>query len=255
MPVEELKVGPIRVQHESHMFGGTILEHNFSEEYGDLLEVLSTVDLPLRDSLPFKETGRPLRPKRQYRSIGGQRKYAMFPVDQGALNEELSRLLRHRGWTAEPIAGTDAATAKLLGTGLKGDFVKKDVFVEVEFGNVASMHRDLLKFHIANRSQQGQVGVLVTATTRFAKFFDQGVATFENAVATKPYMSIGIQMPLWIVGIEPADWSQIQAKYEEMQLVCQENGLDSHDFADVFGAPIDPSEEIVEGSEAPPTAD
>lgn len=252
MGVEELQVGPIRLMHESHMFGGTILQHNFADEYRDLLEVLSTVDLPLRESTPFKETGRPLRPKRQYRSIGGQRRYAMFPVDQGALNEELSRLLRQRGWTAEPIAGTDAATAKMLGPGLKGDFVKNDVFVEVEFGNVASMHRDLLKFHIANRSQQGQVGVLVTATNRLARFFDQGVATFENAVATKPYMSIGIQMPLWIVGIEPADWQQLQAKYEEMQKVCQEHGLESHDFAAVFGAPIDPSEESTDTGEAPP---
>ena len=252
MTVEELKIGPTRLVHESHMFGGTILEHNFSDEYRDLLEVLSNVELPLRESTPFKETGRPLRPKRQYRSIGGQRKYAMFPVDQGALNEELSRLLRERGWTAEPIAGTDVATAKLLGPGLKGDFVKNDVFVEVEFGNVASMHRDLLKFHIANRSQQGQVGVLVTATNRLARFFDQGVATFENAVATKPYMSIGIQMPLWIIGIEPADWQRIQATYAEMQNVCEEHGLDSHDFAAVFGAPIEPAEEGENEVEAPP---
>lgn len=244
MTVEGLKAGPTRIFHDSHMFGGTILEHDFTGEYEDLMEVLSTAVLPLRDSTPFDKTSRPARPKRQYRKLAGQRKYSMFPVDQRALNEELSLLLRRRGWKAEPIAGTEAATATLAGPGLKGDFVKNDVFVEVEFGNVASMHRDLFKFHIANRSQQGQVGVLVTATNRLARFFDQGVTTFEAAVATKPYMSIGIQMPLWLVGIEPSDWGTIQAKYEEMQRVCEENNLDCHDFATVFGAPLDPAEEI-----------
>ena len=248
MPVEELQVGPVRLLHESHMFGGTILEHKFPDQYGDLLEVLGHLQLPLRESQPFKEVGRPLTPKRQFRSIGGHRKLAMFPIDQGALNVELSKQLRARGWDSEPIASGDPATAHLVGTGLKGDFVKNHVFIEVEFGNVASMHRDLLKFHIANRAQLGQVGVLVTATQRFAKFFDQGVATFENAVATKPYMSIGIQMPLWIVGIEPANWDPIQDRYDEMRLVCEEHGLDTHDFAAVFGAPIDPSQEAPEGT-------
>jgi hypothetical protein len=243
MRYEELRIGPIKLLHSSHMFGGTILQHNFPHEYQDFLDVLSNLNLPLRESSPFKSTGRPLTPKRQFRTIAGEHRLAMFPVDQGALNRELSERLRERDWDTEPIAGSEPATAALLGQGLRGDFVKNQVFVEVEFGNVASMYRDLLKFHIASRAQQGEVGILVTATQRLARFFDQGVATFQNADGTRPYMSIGIQMPLWIVGIEPADWGLIEKKYQEMQRVCEANDLRTHDFAAVFGAPIDPSKE------------
>ena len=84
--------------------------------------------------------------------------------------------------------------------GLKGDFVRNGVFIEVEFGNVASMHRDFFKFQIANRSGAGAVGVLVVATDRFSRFFDSGVATFEIAERNRPFLAIGIQMPLWING-------------------------------------------------------
>jgi hypothetical protein len=178
------EVGPVQLLHCSHMFGGTILRYDFQEEYGDFLDVLSNVELPLRESLPFR-TSRPSTPKRQKRKIGGQTEYA-FPIDQGPLNLELDQQLRDRNWTTQPIAGIEPATAGIRGPRLKGDFVKNGIFVEIEFGNVASMYRDLLKFHVASRARAGQVGILVTATQRLAKFFDQGVATFESAYATLP---------------------------------------------------------------------
>ena len=53
-------------------------------------------------------------------------------------------------------------------SGLLGDFAKGGIFVEVEFGNMASAFRDLFKFQIASRSGAGRLGVLVVASDRVA---------------------------------------------------------------------------------------
>jgi hypothetical protein len=63
-------------------------------------------------------------------------------------------------------------------------------------------------------------------------------------------MSIGIQMPLWIVGIEPADWEPIHRKYEEMRDVCEANGLEAHHYDLIHRAPIDPGEASPSAPEA-----
>ena len=87
----------------------------------------------------------------------------MFPVDQGALNRQLHTALRSIGWTAEPIASGQPLGTK-ADISLRGDFAKAGVFIEVEFGNTASLYRDLFKFQIANRSNTGEVAVLIVAT-------------------------------------------------------------------------------------------
>jgi hypothetical protein len=74
-----------------------------------------------------------------------------------------------------------------------------------------------------------------------ARFFDQGVATFEEAVHLLPYMAIGIQMPIWVVGIEPDDFSEVRSHYDAMFAVATANGVACHSFESVWGAamPID----------------
>jgi hypothetical protein len=155
------------------------------------------------------------------------------------MNLELRTAFRSAGWTKEPVAAGPMAgpDAPLY---LRGDFVRNRVFVEVEFGNVASMHRDFFKFQIANRSGAGDIGVLVVATQKFAAFFDTNVATFESAIRNRPYLAIGVQMPMWIVGIEPEDFqSTIRPSYDAMHLLCTANGLQCHGYEAVFGAPAE----------------
>ena len=120
----------------------------------------------------------------------------------------------------------------------------------MEFGNVASMFRDLFKFQIANRARTGDVGILVTATERLAKFFDSGVSSLEAAQRLLPFMAIGIQMPIWIIGIEPTDFSEIGERYEEMASLCRENGIDCHSFDTAFGARIAVDEAFVPAAES-----
>jgi hypothetical protein len=53
-----------------------------------------------------------------------------------------------------------------------------------------------------------------------------------------PYLSIGIQMPVWFIGIEPSDFADIAERYEEMRDVCERNGVACHPFEDAFGEPL-----------------
>jgi hypothetical protein len=222
----------LRVVSDSHLFGELIAQNAFPEEYDELLDVLGRTQLPLRSAGPFTRSGRPLTPKRQKKRIAGREAYALFPIDQSELNATLLSRLRDLGWTSEPIAaGRELGVPADLA--LRGDFSKKGVFVEVEFGNSASLYRDLFKFQIANRSGVGEVGVLITATTEMGKFFDSGIATYEQAVGLLPYMRIGIQMPIWLIGLEPNDWTPIAARYEEMYEVATENGVPCHTFDEV----------------------
>jgi hypothetical protein len=162
---------------------------------------------------------------------------ALLPVDQKALNAAIKSKLKAERWRSEPVAsGEEGGTSDL--PDLRGDFVRNRVFLEVEFGNVASMYRDLLKFQIASRSRSGEVAVLVTATRQFAKFFDTNVATFENTVRHLPYLSIGIQMPIWLIGIEPDSFEPVRERYDEMHELCHQHQEECHTFQIYFDAGI-----------------
>lgn len=215
---------------ESHLFGETIAEHSFPLEYNSLLSVLGATTVPLRDAEPFTAQGRPATPKRQLKQIGGSKKFQLFPIDQATLNQDLDVRLRAEGWQEQPVADGAEASSSI---NLRGDFVRNGVFVEVEFGNAASLYRDLFKFQVASRSGVGQVGVLVVATTRMAKFFDSGVATFNQARELLPYMRLGIQMPVWIVGIQPSDWSVVEDRYASMEDTATRHGLTCHPYSAV----------------------
>ena len=227
------------IQTESHLHGEVILEHGFPEEYDSLRAALGEVTIPLRPLGEFRSSTRPKQPKRQNRPIGGAKKPFLLPADQTALNAALDNRLRADGWTSQPVAAGDLVGGGAAPRKWRGDFFRNDVFVEVEFGNVASMYRDFFKFQIANRARAGQVAVLITATRRFAKFFDSGVATYEGALRDVPYLAIGIQMPICFIGIEPDSFDEIGARYEEMRALCEENGVECHSFEVALGASVD----------------
>lgn len=230
----------------SHLFAETIAEGDFRLEWEELLGVLGTVDPPLRAASPFTTSGRPPTPKRQFRTIRRDKCYAMFPIDQAAFNQLLDERLRALGWTRQPIARGELVAGPIPNN-LLGDFAKGGIFVEVEFGNMASGFRDLFKFQIASRSGAGRLGVLVVATDRVARFFDQGVATFEQVTRLLPYMGIGLQLPTVVVGLDLNDWSAVSRRYEEMRAVAEANGLACHSFETVFGAPLQLDPDSSEG--------
>jgi hypothetical protein len=218
---------------DAHLHGDVIAQHAFPLEYESLIGLVGGLEIAFREQGPFTDSGRPLSPKRHVRTIGGLRKPFLLPVDQAALNSAIKERLRFEGWTTEPVASGGLVTGEER-LGLRGDFARGKVFVEVEFGNAASFYRDLFKFQVANRAQKGDVGVLLVATDRFARFFDSGVTTYEGALRAKPYMAIGLQMPVWIIGIEPLSFDSIGERYMEMWELCRTNGVDCHDFSSVM---------------------
>jgi hypothetical protein len=222
----------MRTRIESHQYAETVLQGQFRDEWEQLLDVLGTLEVPLRPAGPFTSTGRPKSPKRQSRVIGGRRASALMPVDQAAMNKLIRDALSKLGWNAEPYILIDRE-GHPIDTRLRGDFEKSGVFVEVEFGNVASFYRDLFKFHIAGTTGAAQVGVIVVATDALARLFDQGQARFEQAVSLLPYMRAGVQLPTAIVGLDVNDWGWIRARYDEMKALVESNGEACHSFDSV----------------------
>ena len=163
----------------------------------------------------------------------------MLPIDQSLLNLEIETRLAALGWTSQPYA-LEAVTGQKLPTFLQGDFAKDKVFVEVEFGNNASLFRDLFKFQIAGQTNAGQVGILVTATSAVARFFDSGVTTFEQTQRLLPFMRIGLSLPVAVIGLDlsPADWHAVADRYAEMQRVAEGNGILCRSFLEVRQAPL-----------------
>ena len=109
------------------------------------------------------------------------------------------------------------------------------MYVEVEFGNTASLFRDLFKFQVAGRSGIGKVGVLVVVTAAVARLFDSNVATYEQGVNLLPYMNIGLALPTVVVGLDIVDWAPIEERYWEMYQIATANGVECHSFELVRG--------------------
>jgi hypothetical protein len=226
---------------QGHRDADAILEGRFSALWGELRDTLAEISPPLRPFEPFTAGQRPDTPKR-HKVRASPPTYRMLPIDQSALNLEIDGRLRGLGWTSQPYA-LEAVTGGRLPTYLQGDFAKQSVFVEVEFGNQASLFRDLFKFQIAGQTRAGDVGVLVVATDRMARFFDSGVATYEQALRLMPYMRIGLSLPTAIVGLDLADgdWEVVGRRYGEMQAIAEANGVICRSFEDAWRAPsVDP---------------
>jgi len=222
---------------QGHRDADSILEGRFSTAWTELRDTLTDISPPLRASEPFTTGRRPDTPKR-HKVTPKPPVYRMLPIDQSALNVEIDRRLALQGWRSQPYA-LQGVTGTKLPTFLQGDFAKESVFVEVEFGNQASLFRDLFKFQIAGQTSAGDVGILVVATDEVARFFDSGVATYEQAMRLMPYMRIGLSLPTAIVGLglSLTDWERVERRYNEMQAVAEANGVRCRSFAEVRRQP------------------
>jgi hypothetical protein len=226
----------MRMRVESHRYAEEVLEARFRTEWDELRDVLGTMEAPLRPAGPYSRHGRPKSPKRQMRMFGGQLSNVLLPIDQSAMNQRIDTALVALGWTRQPWILVDR-DGQPIDTHLRGDFEKNGVFVEVEFGNVASLYRDLFKFHIAGTSGAAEVGVIIVATTQLAAFFDQGQATWETATSLLPYMRVGLQLPTAIIGLDVNDWSLVRERYDEMLALLVANSETAHSFETVLREP------------------
>lgn len=118
--------------------------------------------------------------------------------NQTAYNKALELEFRKFNWTLQPLLYHDP---KLI-----GDFQKNDIFIEVQFGNSATIYRDYYKFHYGLSHNLLALAVLVVPTDP-KKFFPTRPASVNNMaefdIAYKYFKLLPIPMPILLIGLLP----------------------------------------------------
>lgn len=120
-----------------------------------------------------------------------------FTTAQKDLNVLLNDEFKKKDWECQPPVTEDKVT------GIKADYKKSRVQVEVQFGNMARWYTDVFKFQVSYSVGLIDVGVLVVPTQAFANTIDENIAHYERVVRELPYAKMSITLPIWVVGISP----------------------------------------------------
>jgi len=130
---------------------------------------------------------------------------------QSYYNQAFSNSFRYWNWHSE--------CRVIPELGLKCDFAKDGVQVEVEFGNARTYYQDFIKFLLGNRYCSVGLGVLVIPTASFAKHLCvvgreraiakgrkqySGMIDFDKVRREFHYLEFMIPMPIAIAGISSA---------------------------------------------------
>lgn len=126
----------------------------------------------------------------------------------GLINEGLT----NKGWNREQ------RVVKELG--LKCDFEKNGIWVEVEFGNARSYYQDYVKFMLARKYRAARLGLLLCPTTSFAALLCElgqrraressvrerppvysGMMSYEKAARELPFLGFMFEMPIVVAGV------------------------------------------------------
>jgi hypothetical protein len=132
--------------------------------------------------------------------------------NQADYNRRINDGLVGQGWQQEQRV-VDAL-------GLRCDFEKNGVWVEVEFGNARSYYQDYVKFMLARRYREARLGLLLCPTNLFAGLLCElgskraqqdvvrerapvysGMMSYEKAVRELPYLGFMFEMPIVVAGV------------------------------------------------------
>ena len=167
----------------SYRFAAEVLSSAaFRRERKDIEEIFKSIEVPQLDPPKF-------------RTRSG--KTWTFTTSQKNLNVLLNTEFKARGWECQPFVTEDKLT------GIKADYKKARVQVEVQFGNMARWYTDVFKFQVSYSLGLIDVGVLVVPIQSFANTIDENVAHYERVVRELPYAKMSITLPIWVVGIAP----------------------------------------------------
>lgn len=130
-------------------------------------------------------------------------------------NREIGTQLLGRGWRPE---------AHLTeGLGLRCDFEKNGVWLEVEFGNARAYYQDYVKFLVAHRYRTARCGVLLCPTDAFAGLLCElgrqraakkrvsggstqptysGMMSYEKALRELPRLRFMLSAPIVLAGVD-----------------------------------------------------
>jgi hypothetical protein len=104
--------------------------------------------------------------------------------------------------------------------GLKCDFEKNGIWVEVEYGNARSYYQDYAKFMLAKKYRNARLGLLLCPTTLFAALLCElgrqrarenvvrerppvysGMMSYEKAARELPFLGFMFEMPIVVAGV------------------------------------------------------
>ncbi len=114
-------------------------------------------------------------------------------------------------------------TRILTEIGLRCDFQKNGIWLEVEFGNARVYYQDYIKFLLASRYQEARLSVLLCPTNAFAQLLCDlgqrramarkgrgaqrpptysGMMSYEKAIRELPFLEFLLTNKLVVAGIE-----------------------------------------------------
>jgi hypothetical protein len=131
---------------------------------------------------------------------------------QSDYNRQINEGLTKKGWNREQRVVEEL--------GLKCDFEKNGIWVEVEFGNARSYYQDYVKFMLAKKYRDARLGLLLCPTTSFASLLCElgrqraqenvlrerapvysGMMSYEKAARELPYLGFMFEMPIVVAGV------------------------------------------------------
>jgi len=173
----------------SYRFAAEVLNSPaFCKERDEIIQVLAKNRVPLLD---------PPKTRTRTDKRTGKTQTWTFITSQKKLNDLFDDEFEKRGWECQPTVTSDKVT------GIKADYKKSRIQVEVQFGNMARWYTDVFKFQVSYSLELIDVGVLVVPMQAFANTIDENVAHYERVVRELPYAKMSITLPIWVVGIAP----------------------------------------------------
>ena len=131
---------------------------------------------------------------------------------QSDYNKRINDGLVKQGWKSERKVIEEI--------GLRCDFEKNGIWVEVEFGNARSYYQDYVKFMLARKYCDARLGLLLCPVTSFASLLCElgrqramensvrerapvysGMMSYEKAVRELPYLGFMFEMPIVVAGV------------------------------------------------------
>jgi hypothetical protein len=202
---------------------------------GNLLEVAEVAPLTfqfkpiLKDSRPSLQISDMLLHRLEQREMEGigeigqiRESLAAVEYDPDFSQVDYNRLIKEKlmdmGWLREQRVVHEL--------GLKCDFEKNGIWVEVEFGNARFYYQDYVKFMLVRKYRAAKLGLLLCPTTAFAALLCElgqkrareksvserfpvysGMMSYEKAARELPFLGFMFEMPILVavVGVSGHD--------------------------------------------------
>jgi hypothetical protein len=127
-----------KIDEYPYRFADAVLKHSdeFKTSYKEIVAILQNADTPLLDPSKILKEGGVKQRGRKKRKGDDKKRFFLLPVDQISLNLNLDSEFKNYAWDIQPKVVPEELKWGPK-TGLKADYKKGRLQVEVQFGNMA----------------------------------------------------------------------------------------------------------------------